>query len=126
MNRKFNLKILDKIKLFDIFYQEYEVKDKELSELFLKKRAKEVLWITRAYIKEEKKIKAGEIKKYIEKYFLTEKILSYINDESIMKMDFKYKIQFFLLKNFPSLYVRIVQTSKINRKNLIRFKRSAM
>ncbi|ADO82597.1 glycosyltransferase family 2 protein [Ilyobacter polytropus] len=95
MNRKFNLNILDKIKLFDIFYQEYEVKDKELSELFLKRRAKEVLWITRAYIKEEKKIKAGEIKKYIE-------------------------------KNFPSLYVRIVQTSKINRKNLIRFKRSAM
>jgi|GEM_PF-5442076 len=76
MNRKFNLKILDKIKLFDIFYQEYEVKDKELSELFLKRRAKEVLWITRAYIKEEKKIKAGEIKKYIEKNFLTEKILS--------------------------------------------------
>lgn len=123
MNRKFNLKILDKIKLFDIFFQEYEAKDKELSEMFLKRRAREVLWITRAYIKEEKKIKLEEMKKYIEKNFLTEKILSYIDNESTRDMDFKHKIQFFLLKNFPSLYLRIVRTFKLNRRALIFFKR---
>ncbi|WP_319205474.1 glycosyltransferase family 2 protein [uncultured Ilyobacter sp.] len=126
MNRKFSLKILDKIKLFDIFFQEYEIKDKELSELFLKRRAREVLWITRAYIRGEKKLKLKEIKKYIEKNFLTEKILSYIDYESTKEMNSRHKIQFFLLKKFPVLYVRIVQNFKINRRTLVYFKRRGM
>ncbi|WP_319370805.1 glycosyltransferase family 2 protein [uncultured Ilyobacter sp.] len=126
MNSKFNLKILDKIKLFDIFFKQYEMEDSELSELFFKRGAREILWITRAYIKGEKELKIREMKKYIKKNIFNDKIMSHVSKKGIKYLDTKHKMQFFLLKYFPFLFIKSVQVLKVNRSTLTYYKKKGI
>jgi glycosyltransferase involved in cell wall biosynthesis len=111
MNSKFSLKKLDKIKLFDMFYNQYKTKDEELSKTFSMRRSKELLWITRAYIKSEKNLKIKEIKKYIQTNILTDKTMPYFEKKYLKELNFKNIIQFFLLKYFPTLYINLIKLS---------------
>ncbi len=104
---EFELKKLDKIKLFDIFYSQYKSKDEELAKLFSQRRAKEVLWITRAYVKSETNLKFREMKNYIRSNILTDEIISHLDIEHLKNLNIKNIIQIFMLKYFPSLFISL-------------------
>ncbi len=110
MNSKFNLKRLNKIKLFDFFYNQYKAKDEELSKLFIQRRAKEVLWVIRSYIKNESELNNSQINHYIKTNILTKEILSYLEWEYLKDLNIKNILQIFLLKYFPYLFIQLARS----------------
>ena len=109
MNSEFNLKRLNKIKIFDIFFNQYRTKDEELGRLFLKRRTREVLWVTKSYIKSRTNQETKNIKLYIRENILTKEILSYLEWKYLRVLDIKNIFLGFLLKYFPCLFVKIMK-----------------
>jgi glycosyltransferase involved in cell wall biosynthesis len=109
MNSEFDIKRLNKIKLFDTFFNQYRTKDEELSKFFLKRRTKEVLWVIKSYIKSSSDQNSKEIKEYIRVNILTEEILSYLEWEHLKLLKIKNIFQGFLLKYCPCLFIKIVK-----------------
>ena len=109
MNSEFNLKRLNKIKIFDTFFNQYRTKDEELSKLFLKRRTREILWVTKSYIKSRSDQDTKNIKLYIRTNILTKEILSYLEWNYLRLLDIKNIFLGFLLKNFPYLFVKIMK-----------------
>ncbi|WP_320046297.1 glycosyltransferase family 2 protein [uncultured Ilyobacter sp.] len=108
MNSGFNLKLLSKAKLFDTLYNQYKTSDNELSRLFAKRRAREILFITRTYIKNRLDLKIREINTFIKKNILSNEIVFYLDKKYLKELSKKDLIQILLLKHFPTLFIKIV------------------
>ncbi|WP_372714941.1 glycosyltransferase family 2 protein [Ilyobacter sp.] len=109
MNGKFNIRRLNKIRLFDTLYNEYKTKDQELSNVFLKRRSKEILWVIRSYIKNETDQNSNQMKKYIKENILTTEITSYLEWKYSKKLNIKNIIQIFLLRYFPGCFINLAK-----------------
>ena len=108
MNRKFNLKYLNKVKLFDSLYNKYKTSDHELSKLFAKRRAREVLFVTRTYIKNRLDLKFREMKTFIIRNILSNEIVFHLDKKYLKELNKKDLIQILLLKHYPTLFIKIV------------------
>lgn len=107
MNSRFNLKRFNKVRVFNDFYEQYNGSDTELGRLFLKRRNKEILWLTRSYIKSASNQKNIHISRSIKENILTMETRSYLQWKYLREMEAKHKVQIFLLKYCPYLYVKI-------------------
>ncbi|WP_319370800.1 glycosyltransferase family 2 protein [uncultured Ilyobacter sp.] len=107
MRSQFNLRRLNKVKIFNTFYEEYRQRDSELSRLFLKRRSKEILWVTRFYIKNESNLKDRSMANFLKENILKGEIDAYLQWKFLRELKARHKIQIFLLKYYPYLYVKI-------------------
>ncbi len=108
-NSVFTMKMLEPIELFNNLYNDYKDKDEDFKKLLCKRRAREVLWRIKEYVRKGETSDVKEMKKYIKVNMLNERNLPYLNNESLRYLSGKNIIEIYFLKYFLGLSIRLVK-----------------